>query len=115
MAKKTPKGEPAADFNTDDYTPISAPEFFSSHFQINHTSNQFTIVFNKLRQLAHKQTREPSAALLETAAVITLSPQSAKDLSVLLAKQLRGYEKEWGELRTQYIKTLSESTDGKKT
>ena len=111
MAKRS-KSEVPPDANPDDFVPITAPEYFSSSFQISRNSNQVTIVFRHYRPLLHKSRIDIGAALQEPIAVVVLSPQSAKDLALLLSRQVEEYEEEWGNLNTEFTKTQAKKKNG---
>ena len=49
-----------------------------------------------------------AVTLAQTVAVITISPQSLKDLHLLIERQLKEQEEDFGPIKTQYTKRLAE-------
>ena len=103
MAKKTK--EPSAE----DYKLITAPDFYGSTFVLNHTSNQFTLIGLKQRPMQHTSDLTKGAAINEPVAVLTFSPQTAKDLSLLFSGQVKKYEDAYGTIQTEYTRKVAES------
>lgn len=89
-------------------TSVTAPVLYASSFRMQGNGNDFNLIFQRG---VPAQTADggihPEVGRLETVAVVTLSPQSLKDLSLLLAPQVAAYEKEFGEIQTPYIKRLA--------
>lgn len=84
------------------------PSVGARTFRVMTDSNEVLIVFQKSRPglLHDKDGSVRDIADAQTVAVIALSPQSAKDLVVLLSAQLAGYEKAYGEIETDYTRSL---------
>lgn len=69
--------------------------------------NDLAIMFGRVR-VAMPVTPSPEGggiALNEPACVLQMSYQSAKDLHVLLGDALTDYEKDWGTINTEFVKT----------
>ena len=85
---------------------IPTPLFYVSDIKINGTGCDFTILFSNVcfgqlesGELAKDGVVEPVLQLL-------LSPQSAKNLAILLAEQVSQHEAQWGEIRTPFTERI---------
>jgi hypothetical protein len=79
---------------------IQAPKFYGSTVNVNMTSNEISLMFGR----PHFVIGDHEGAPGEPVAIIQMSPQTAKDLLVLLAGSLKTWEKEWGELQTEFTR-----------
>lgn len=93
--------------------PISSPALYASNFRVQGTGNDFTLVLQRVFP-AQTEAGEifEGVGRLEIVATVTLSPQSAKDLHVLLASQVALHEREFGTIETPYTKQLQSQIDG---
>lgn len=67
--------------------------------------NDFAITFLRLQILSNERSvPDGQIAGLEPIAVIQMSPQTMKDLSLLVTHQIAVYEAEWGEIETEFTR-----------
>lgn len=85
---------------------ISADTVYASVFHINTNSNEFQILFGH-----NALVMTPGIAPSVPAVIVQLSPQSVKDLCLLLQKNIATYEGEWGEIQTQFTRSESQGAD----
>lgn len=80
-------------------------------FRVMADSNEVLLVFQRTRPglLQQKDGSVHDVAEAQTVAVIAMSPQSAKDLMLVLSEQIAGYEKRYGEVRTDYTRQIAEA------
>ncbi len=88
------------------FEPIIAPKFYGSSIQLFWTSNDLTILFGRAAPFVQigSDGKSEHTNRLEPVAMIQISPQTAKDLSLLLAETVAAHEREWGVIRTEYTK-----------
>lgn len=83
--------------------PIQAPMFYGSSVQVESAGNDFTLVFSRSRpvvgQLDGKQ-----VAFNEPQVIVTLSPQTIKDLSIVTAGAVKAWEEQFGEIVSAFTK-----------
>ena len=83
--------------------PVDAPLLYASTLSIGHTSNEFTLTFSRAAQIMVRQGNEAlQATTNQPVAVISVSPQTAKDALLLLGDIVTAYEKAWGNIATEY-------------
>jgi hypothetical protein len=87
-----------------DFKIIDAPTFYASQIQVMFTGNDATIVFARTRSTTSGNVPVTNIVRSEPVAIIVMSPQTAKDLLVLLKGQTDIFEKEFGEITTPYTK-----------
>ena len=87
--------------------PVDAPLLFATSFQHQTTGNEVTILFQRPRPL-EDGLKMASTAKLEVVAGITMSPQSFKDLSIVMGDILTRHEQEFGVLETAYTRRRAE-------
>ena len=85
-------------------TLLELSELNPSSFFMSTLSNQINIVLQKLRLTTTADGAVTKFAKLENIAILSLSPQSAKDLYLLLHENIPKYEKEFGEIHTTFSK-----------
>lgn len=73
---------------------------FASGVQIVGGGNDFTLIFSRLRPAFRKD--EGTLAVQEPTAVVALSPQTLKDLSLLIAPAIVEWEAEFGEIKSPF-------------
>ncbi len=102
--------------NADDFVRIDAPYFSATSAQVSSTGTEITIVLNRLRPMMPKPgvTVAPGGqvAVNEAIAIVSLSTQIAKDLTVLLSDVIGQLEKEFGELQTPFLKSRAAARHG---
>lgn len=96
--------------NIGDVRPIEAPYFFVSTLNVQATGNDFAILFSRPQPVSDKGGLGILAnfALSQVVAIVSMSPQTAKDLAVLLTSIIHDHEKEFGEISTPYLKRRAE-------
>jgi hypothetical protein len=87
------------------FVPNSAPSFYATGVRISGDSNEFTILFQAVKHylVDHPTAGPVDAARLESVAILSLSPQTAKDLALLLMDTILAHEKMFGPIMTSYV------------
>lgn len=85
--------------------PISVPPTHASSFRVQGTSNEFILMFQRLMPQMKPDGDLADVGRADTIAVISMSPQSVKDLSILLSAQIETWEKEFGKLETSFTRS----------
>lgn len=92
-------------------TPIVAPHYFATNTSIAFTSNACALTF--LRATPANLKVGPDAVVqigaLEPVVILDLSPQSAKDLAIVLMDAVARHEKEYGDLTSDFIRKQARS------
>ena len=107
---KTPENNPAP-------PSIQATEEISvlhpTVIQEGHTSNDFTLILaDHFPVLNRPNTDDPTLAgqeIVLPVGVIKMSPQTAKDLFLLMKKGIQQYESQYGPINTTYSQALDEA------
>ena len=92
-------------------TLVQAPHFSSSSITIQTTGNEFTLMFTRFMPLQSPDGAVQNATN-QVVAIVSVSPQAAKDISLLLADTVSKHEDEYGILETPY--TRLREADGKR-
>ncbi|KAB2701348.1 hypothetical protein [Brucella lupini] len=89
---------------------IEAPFFYASMFQTIWAGNDFTIICGRQHPGLFGNTEEPQTMIsgVDVQAIIAMSPQSVKDLTILLNEAVSNYEKEFGTIVTPFTKERSQ-------
>lgn len=88
---------------------VELPMFYASVFRLLGSGNDFNLICQRSVPVEREDgSIEMAVAVAQTVAVITISPQSLKDLHLLIGQQLEGQEKDFGRIKTQYTKRLAE-------
>lgn len=87
--------------------PITAPQYFASGLQVQGTSNEYLLMMTQIKPViigvGQQQTQ---AAIVDTVALLHVSPGTLKDMSLLLASTVAQHEKDWGKVETEYTRRL---------
>jgi len=89
--------------------PIAAPFYYASHFSIQATANDFTIVLHDTIPISDGSGVSGDTELRRPVAILKLSPQSAKDFGSVLHDAIQRYEALYG---VRLITDLSSETSG---
>ena len=88
---------------------LELPMFYASVFQIQGSGNDFNLICQRgVPAQREDGSIETTVTSAQTVAVISISPQSLKDLHLLIGQQLEDQEKDFGRIKTQYTKRLAE-------
>jgi|GEM_PF-5645077 len=87
--------------NPVEVTPVAAPSIYANTINITAGGNDFSLVFAKTHP-AITAGRFSGNAVLVPAAVVSVSPQTAKDLYLLLQEIIPQYEKQFGQIKTLF-------------
>jgi hypothetical protein len=91
--------------NPADYEPIDAPLVSASAVAVQSSINEFVLIFQQTRPVISKKTQSiADVALNQPVAVVSVSPQTLKDMWLLIGDSVERYEKEFGQLTTPYMK-----------
>jgi hypothetical protein len=77
-----------------------------------HFSNEFAIVMARSEPSFMTEANTSALNLSiknEPVAIVQMSPQSAKDLFVSLKNQIEIYERNWGQIKTDYTERLEKT------
>ena len=96
--------------------PIQAPYFSAGSVMIQATGNDFVLVYRRPVPIQPGDNGELHNVMLnEAVAIITVSPQTAKDIALSLSHAIKEYEKEYGEIVTPYTKSKEQkASEGRK-
>lgn len=85
--------------------PVNAPAFYVTSIRTMFEPTGVSIIFSRSQptDIPHG-TQVVHASAIVPAAIIDMSPQTAKDLFVLLQEQIEGYEKSWGTIETEFTR-----------
>lgn len=100
---QTPETVRVEDVDANSIKPIEAPVLYASTLQAVWTGNDCSIIFSRPRP-AHivVNGQGMTASLQEPVAIMQLSPQTAKDLLLLLSDTVGKFEAEFGVIVTEY-------------
>lgn len=85
--------------------PVQAPHYYGSSFQLLGSPNDITIVLGRtLPYFNAGSATDPFTVGTEPQAIIHLSPQTAKELMILLQQQVTDFETAFGKLETPFIR-----------
>jgi hypothetical protein len=86
---------------------IDTPLYYASGVMFLATGNDFTLIFSRARPLLNADgSVNPAAAVSEPVAVVSVTPQTAKDLLLLLQANLPVWEEDFGEIQTVFSRQL---------
>lgn len=87
--------------------PIEAPAFHATGMNVLWGNNSCTIVLSRGRPIVHKAGDVVNTGMLvEPIAVIHFSPQTAKDMAIILTNTVAKYEQDWGKITTEYSRKV---------
>lgn len=89
-------------------SPINAPHFIASSMYVSATGNDFALILSQTVPLQPEEGGRPGFAKIQASAIVTISPQSAKDFAIALSEAVRKYEAEWGVINTPYTRRLAQ-------
>jgi hypothetical protein len=114
--KKTEKGSRKRPENLDDLKILDAPNFVAQSMSIQGNGNGFLLLFQQRLPLQTPDGALYMKALKNTVvATVTLSPQTLKDLSLVLSDTVGRYEKEFGKIETPYTRRRAANEKSGKT
>ena len=83
-------------------SPVLATSISPSQFHAFSTSNEITIICNAPAPMVGSDGNLSLFARLSPQCLLRMSPQSAKDLYLVLKDNLEGYEKKYGNITTDF-------------
>jgi len=87
--------------------PLQAPMFYATGVNIAATGNDFTIVFNRTIPMENADgSMNLGVAMVVATVVVSVTPQTLKDFSLIIPGILTAHEKEFGEIITPFTKRL---------
>lgn len=95
-------GQPSEPAAVGELTLIEAPRFSSSSVFIAATGTEFIITLLRTVPALHKDGSMSSHAMNRPEAIVSMSPQSAKDLALALTKAVADHESKFGPLATPF-------------
>jgi hypothetical protein len=86
---------------------VSAPYFYAAGATIMGSGNDFTIIFNRPVPIETAGGGINTTAMVgETVAVVSITPQTAKDLLTMLQINVPAWEAEFGQITTPFTRQL---------
>lgn len=104
-----PQATPVFDARNTDLqklVPIQVPHFLASSSVMQATGNDFILVLSQTLPLTTADGQFTNAAKNIPVAMVTMSPQSAKDLQILMLDTIKRYEADFGKIVTPYTRAL---------
>ena len=98
---KTPKNNPERIPGLGTEVPIIHP----TGIQQGHSSNEFMLVLNQNIPIFDDTNRAAAKTSVIPVGVLQMSPQTAKDLHLMLQDGIRQYEKQYGTIKTTYAQS----------
>lgn len=98
---KTPKNNPERIPGLGTEVPIIHPTVI----QQGHSSNEFMVVLSQNIPTFDDSNRTAKKSAVIPVGVLQMSPQTAKDLHLMLQDGIRQYEKEYGPIKTKYAQS----------
>lgn len=87
--------------------PVQAPSYYATSIRLLVEPTNASISFSRNQPVDISYGQNViHASTLVPVAIIDMSPQTAKDLYVLLKEQIESYEQKWGEIRTEYTSKM---------
>jgi hypothetical protein len=96
---------------TEEVRPLEAPAFYASTMFAYFAGNDFTLTFSRPQPGATPNGAvHRGVAIGVPVAVLQMSAATAKDLYLVMKDQIEKYEKEWGEIKTDYARRIAEQS-----
>lgn len=83
--------------------PIPAPYFSAGSIAIQGTGNDVILLFMRPMPVQGPAGVNVNVALNQVIAIVSMSPQTAKDVQLALTDNLKRHEKTWGTIKTPYM------------
>lgn len=86
---------------------VSAPQFYAAGATMMGSGNDFTIIFNRPVPIETADGMINTTAMVgETVAIISVTPQTAKDLLIMLQANVPAWEAEFGVITTPFTRQM---------
>jgi hypothetical protein len=92
--------------------PLNVPHLDASSLVIHATGNNFVLLFKRPVPISPHAGFPPNAMIYDPVASISCSPQTVKDISLMLNDVVADYEKEYGNIHTVYTKQREAAANG---
>lgn len=86
--------------------PVKVPYFDAASVTIHATGNNFVLLFSRPLPVEPRSGSDKQIMLNDPVVILSFSPQSIKDLSLLLNGVIADHEQAYGTLITPYMKKL---------
>lgn len=93
---------------------VDAPVIHASSFQASTTGTEMIVALFAPKLLVPVQGGMPIGATFRPTGVLSMSPQAAKDLSLVLAELVKKFEAEHGTLSTPYTQSSAAASNDKR-
>ena len=105
-AQQSPGEQEPAKINPDHAEPLPMPVFQAGTVVLQTLGHEFMLIFQRARPAQLKSTSglATQGVINEPVAAVALSPQTLKDLSLLLADAMVLHESEYGQVQTPFTK-----------
>src|SRR5687767_8203757 len=84
--------------------PLDAPIIGPTDFVVYAVSNEIHLILQRVRPMISPDLTLSGIAQLAPIGMLSMSPQTAKDLMLLLSDAVKKYEKEYGPLETDFMR-----------
>jgi hypothetical protein len=86
----------------DDLKPIDGLQLHASSLMLADTGNEFLVTFSSVLPGVRKDGSQSGHAISKPEVTLSMSPQTAKDASIVLAKAVEDHEAKFGEIVTPF-------------
>ena len=91
------------------WTPFQAPRFSCGSLVVQSTGNDFILMLMQPSPMQTPEGAQTGAVKNEVIAIVTMSPQTAKDFAILLTSRVKKYETEYQvDLQTPFTRRLAD-------
>lgn len=87
------------------------PVYRAAHFSVQGTSNECHLLIGETFAVIPESGGLPDGARVVIAAILSMSPQSAKDLSIAMQQFVAQYENMYGQITTDFTKKSENGPD----
>ncbi|WP_265518995.1 hypothetical protein [Nitratireductor luteus] len=106
-----PGGQTEAKVDQNEVSLLDVPEFFGDKVALITDSTSFTVFLSRQVPVL---VRSQNAGTSRPAVTLHMSPQTAKDLALLLIDQIDQHEREWGQIETAFTRRRTQAEAPKK-
>ncbi len=88
-------------------SPVKVPALTASNFKALGTGVEIILILERILSLADDRGNLSDVAMLQPVATVTLAPGAAKDLSLVLADQVKKHEAKFGVISTPFSQKMT--------
>lgn len=83
-------------------TPVQIPYFSASALHIQGTGNEFVLTFSRAMPIQTPNGIDQTRAMSQPVVLLSLSPQTVKDIAFVLNRTIDSHEKKFGKIQTPF-------------